>query len=109
MTLALTATDAIGNFWFEKEYSMQTGISSYAEYRDRTQDPYQKVFNDFANDLHAYVLTLDPKQIARIREVSELKFFADMAPNVSFIEEWKEGPAREAARADVLAFLKANS
>ena len=82
LTLVLSAGDAIGNFWFEKEYSMQTGISSYAEYRDKTQDPYQKVFNDFANDLHAYVLTLEPKQITRIREVSELKFFADMAPDV---------------------------
>ena len=81
VTLSLIVTDAIGNFWFEKEYSMQTGISSYAEYRDKTQDPYQKVFNDFANDLHAHVLTLEPKQIARIREVSELKFFGDMAPD----------------------------
>ena len=60
---------------------MQTGISSYAEYRDRTQAPYQKVFNDFANDLHAYVITLDPTTVSRIREVSELLFFADMAPD----------------------------
>jgi len=81
VTLQLWATDAIGNFWFKNEYSMQTGISSYADYRDRSQDPYQKVFNDFANDLHAYVMGLDPKQITRIREVSELKFFADMAPD----------------------------
>jgi hypothetical protein len=85
VTLKLSAHDAIGNFWFARSYSMQTGISSYAEYRDRTQDPYQKVFNEFANDLHAYVLNLEPKQVARIREVSELKFFADMAPN-SFSE-----------------------
>lgn len=81
VTLRLSASDATGFFWFEKSYSMQTGISSYAEYRDRTQDPYQKVFNDFANDLHAHVLTFEPKQIARIREVSELRFFADMAPD----------------------------
>jgi len=81
VTLRLQARDATGRFWFEQSYSMQTGISSYAEYRDRTQDPYQKVFNDFANDLHAHALTLDPKDIARIREVSELQFFADMAPD----------------------------
>lgn len=81
VTLRLVVQDATGQFWFDKEYSTQTGIASYAEYRDRTQDPYQKVFNDFANDLHAHVMTLDPKQIARIREVSELKFFADMAPD----------------------------
>jgi len=81
ITLWLHAMDSTGQFWFEKSYSMQTGISSYAEYRDRTQDPYQKVFNDFANDLHAHALSLEPKQIARIREVSELKFFAEMAPD----------------------------
>lgn len=80
ITVEMQAKDATGRFWFEKSYTMQTGISSYAEYRDRTQDPYQKIFNDFANDLHAYVLTLDPKDISRIRQVSELKFFADMAP-----------------------------
>jgi len=81
IVLSLKAEDATGRFWFEKSYDMQTGISSYAEYRDRTQDPYQKVFNEFANDLHAYVMTIDPKDIERIRQVSELKFFADMAPN----------------------------
>jgi len=80
--LRLSAEDATGRHWFEKTYNMQTGISSYAEYRDRTQDPYQKVFNDFANDLHAYAITIDPRDIARIRQVSELKFFADMVPSV---------------------------
>ncbi|MGI9203637.1 MAG: hypothetical protein ACR2Q3_06485 [Woeseiaceae bacterium] len=80
ITVEMQAQDATGRFWFEKSYTMQTGISSYAEYRDRTQDPYQKIFNDFANDLHAHVMTLDVKDISRIRQVSELKFFADMAP-----------------------------
>jgi hypothetical protein len=81
LELRLKAEDATGRFWFEKSYSMQTGISSYAEYRDRTQDPYQKVFNEFANDLHAHVMTFESKYVARIRDVSELKFFGDMAPN----------------------------
>lgn len=82
IVLRLRADDSTGRHWFEKSYTMQTGISSYAEYRDRTQDPYQKVFNDFANDLHEYVMSVDPKDILRIRQVSELKFFADMAPDV---------------------------
>ncbi len=81
VTLLLRTYDATGHFWFEKSYSMQTGISSYAEYRDRTQDPYQKIFNDFANDLHAHAMSFEPKQIARIREVSELQFFSEMAPD----------------------------
>lgn len=80
VTMVITAEDSLGNEWFESRYAMQTGLASYAEYRDRRDDPYQKVFNDLANDLRAYVSTLDAKQITRMRQASELKFFADMAP-----------------------------
>ena len=81
VTIEVRAEDALGREWFERSYTMQTGITSYAEYRDRSQDPYQKVFNDFANDLRAHALTLTPKEITRIRQASELKFFSDMAPD----------------------------
>jgi hypothetical protein len=80
VTLVITAEDSLGNEWFENKYSTQTGLTSYAEYRDRSSDPYQKIFNDIANDLRAHASLLEPKQIARIRQASELKFFADMAP-----------------------------
>ena len=80
VTIRVKAADTLGNEWFERSYTMQTGIVSYADYRDRSQDPYQKVFNDFANDLRAYALTLTPKEISRIRQAAELKCFADMAP-----------------------------
>lgn len=81
VTLVIKAEDSLGNEWFERSYATQTGLTSYAEYRDRSNDPYQKIFNDIANDLRAYASTLDPKQIERMRQVSELKFFADMAPD----------------------------
>jgi hypothetical protein len=55
---------------------------SYADNRDLTTDPYQKVFNEIANDLRAHAAALSPEEIERIRQVSELKFFADMAPTV---------------------------
>lgn len=78
--LRIRVEDSLGRQWYEREYEMQTGIVSYAEYRDKTQDPYQKVMNDIANDLHTYAATLDPKDIKRMRQVSELRFFGDMAP-----------------------------
>ncbi len=80
VTLKVWAVDSLGSRWYENSYSMQTGLTSFAEYRDRRNDPYQKVFNDIANDLRAYASQLDPQQITRIRQSSELKFFADMAP-----------------------------
>jgi hypothetical protein len=82
VTLRVTAEDAMGRHWYEKEYEMQTGITSYSESRDRTQDPYQKVFNDIANDLRNYAAALTPQDVTRIRQVSELRFFGDMAPDI---------------------------
>lgn len=80
VTLTVKAADVTGREWFENTYSTQTGVRSYSESRDRTQDPYQKIFNDLANDLRSFATTLSAKEVTQIRQTSELKFFADMAP-----------------------------
>ncbi len=80
ITLNITVGDARGEVWYRKPYSTQTGVSSYSINRDRRKDPYQKVFNDIANDLRTHVATMSPKSIATIQQVSELQFFADMSP-----------------------------
>ncbi len=81
ITLNITVGDAHGKVWYHKPYSTQTGVSSYSLNRDRREDPYQKVFNDIANDLSAHVASMSPKAIRSIQQVSELQFFADMSPN----------------------------
>ena len=78
--LHVRVEDAAGRHWFTKSYETQTGVTSYSERRDRRLDPYQKVFNDVSNDLYAYAEALPPKQLQQTRQISELKFFADMAP-----------------------------
>ena len=80
ITLQVSIRDARGVPWFSKDYSTQTGVSSYSVNRDRRQDPYQKIFNDIANDLRAHVAQMESKAITDIRNVSELQFFADMSP-----------------------------
>ena len=80
ITLDVSIDDARGRHWYTESYSTQTGISSYSENRDRREDPYQKVFNDIANDLREYVRKLPPETIREVRQVSELSFFADMSP-----------------------------
>jgi len=79
-TLRIKVEDAMGNHWYQKSYETQTGISSYDEYRDRINDPYQNVFNDIANDLREFVAEIPIKRVKQIREVSELQFFGVMAP-----------------------------
>jgi hypothetical protein len=80
VTLQVSVEDAQGRHWYTRSYETQTGLSSYSQNRDRRLDPYQKVFNDIANDLRAYVQTLPSKTVHQVRQVSELKFFADMSP-----------------------------
>lgn len=72
--------DASGREWFTKLYETQTGLSSYSVNRDRRLDPYQKVYNDLANDLYAHASDLPRDEVRRLRQISELKFFSDMSP-----------------------------
>jgi hypothetical protein len=76
----ISVDDAAGRHWFDKSYEAQTGLTSYSDRRDRRRDPYQKVFNDIANDLQLYVAGLPARQLKLTRQVSELQFFADMSP-----------------------------
>jgi len=78
--LAVSVYDAAGRHWFSRSYEAQTGLTSYSKRRDRRRDPYQKVFNDFANDLHQYATELPPRQLQQTRQIAELKFFRDMSP-----------------------------
>lgn len=88
--MQVSVHDATGRHWYSETYTAQTGVSSYSERRDRSLDPYQKVFNDIANDLQAYVAAMPPKDVSQVRQVSELQFFADMAP-VAFGEHLSTG------------------
>lgn len=76
----VAVSDTSGQHWFTRTYKTQTGISSYSERRDRRLDPYQKIFNDIANDVKAHADTLAPERVVRLQQISELKFFADMSP-----------------------------
>ena len=80
VTLDIRVEDAAGRHWYDRTYKTQTGVTSFSDRRDRRLDPYQKVFNDIANDLHAFATGLPPKQLEQTRQVSELRFFADMSP-----------------------------
>jgi hypothetical protein len=77
--IELSVSDASGLHWFTRSYETQTGLTSYSKRRDRRRDPYQKVFNDFANDLQQYVAAMPPQQLQRVRQISELRFFRDMS------------------------------
>lgn len=80
VSVDVSVDDATGRHWFSRSYETQTGLTSYSDRRDRRLDPYQKIFNDIANDLHDFAEQMPHKSLEQTRQISELQFFADMSP-----------------------------
>jgi hypothetical protein len=78
--LRVGAWDATGREWFNKTYETKVPEKAYSKYRDRSQDPYQNLYNSIANDLLAARQKLPAKELNNIRQVAELRFGADLVP-----------------------------
>lgn len=89
----LFAVDVTGRRWFERRYRTRTDRDDYAPQRNRVMDPYQNIFNEFANDLFTAYQALDADEVATLRTASRIKFYADMAPTVfgDYVEQDRDG------------------
>jgi hypothetical protein len=80
LKLAVTAVDATGRVWLQKEYSGAADTRAYKDVVAKPKDPFENIYNTLANDLLAARNTLTSAQRMQIREVSDLRFAADLAP-----------------------------
>ena len=87
--LRVGAWDSTGQEWLNKTYKTKVPEKAYSQYRDRTQDPYQNVYNEIANDLLATREKRSEKQLGNIRTVTEMRFAADLIP-AAFDEHLEE-------------------
>ncbi len=78
--LRIGAWDATGKEWLNKSYDTRIPEKAYSQYRDRTRDPYQNVYNKIANDLLAKREALSEEKLETIRTVTELRFAAALVP-----------------------------
>ena len=69
--------DSKGDVWIEKTYQDQASKFSY---RGPKEDPFQDLYNDFANDFLQYREKLSEPEIASIRMVSNLRFAQNLSP-----------------------------
>lgn len=74
------AWDATGREWFNRTYETTVPEKAYSKYRDKSQDPYQNVYNSIANDLLAARQKLPARDLANVRQVGELRFAANLVP-----------------------------
>lgn len=78
--LRVGAWDSTGKEWLNKKYKARVPEKAYSKYRDMSEDPYQNIYNEIANDLLAKRRAMSEKQLTTIRQVAELRFAADLVP-----------------------------
>jgi hypothetical protein len=83
LELEITARDAAGRLWLNgKRYKGDADIGSYkTDAALKARDPFQNIYANIANDLLAARDALDANALREIRQVAQLSFGADLAPD----------------------------
>lgn len=84
LELQITARDAAGRVWIDgKRYEGLADVGSYkTDAALAARDPFQNVYAAIANDLLAARKQLDAAALREVRQVTQLQFGADLAPEV---------------------------
>ncbi len=95
LSLTITAKDSTGNRWFERTYRTEVTRRDYTDLEGK-QNPheiYQGMYNRNANDLYRYRKRINDEQLTTIRNTSELKYAAKLAPDIyqDYIADNKKG------------------
>ena len=78
LAVSVTATDASGRVWLTQTY--EDNASKYA-YQSIKEDPFQDLYNNIANDLVAQYQTRSANEINAVKQIAQLSFAADLAPD----------------------------
>jgi len=80
LELDVTVSDVTGRLWFRKQYQAEADTRAYKDVVSRPRDPFLNLYNTLANDMLAARGKLSREQLVQLREISGLRFAADLAP-----------------------------
>jgi hypothetical protein len=86
LKLEITALDATGKEWFNRDYKESVEVEAYQKRNAGKGEMFQSLYNTIANDLAEFRRSLTTRDITTIRRVAELRFAADLAPD-SFADD----------------------
>lgn len=84
LVLRIEAHDSSGQRWLSEKYKQEADPGAYqdpSQVATLRDDPFRGVYNQIANDLLAERRKLDPEELRTLRQISELQFAADLAPD----------------------------
>ena len=84
LQLKISVADSTGTQWFENTYLTKVTRQDYTRLEDKNDlaEIYQGMYNRIANDIYRYRKKIDGKQLTTIRNTSELKYAANLAPEI---------------------------
>jgi len=82
LVVRIVVADSSGRVWRDKKYKEDANDLAYRDGDDRVEveDPYQDLYNRIANDMLEYREKLTPDEIRELRDITHLKFAADLVP-----------------------------
>lgn len=80
LELEITALDASGRQWLNRTYAADIEPQAYRQGNTRNGEAFQSLYNAVANDLAKVRQSLSAADNVTIRQVAELRFAADLAP-----------------------------
>jgi hypothetical protein len=81
LTVKVTVTDAANDQWYTRSYTDKLSQYAYDPTLRQKQEPFQRLYNDIANDMERYVRRVEPNEREKLRIVSKLRFAQRFAPN----------------------------
>lgn len=83
LRLRVSVFDASGVRWFRRIYTEHVGAEVHGDNAIGVNDPFDSLYNRIANDMLAHVhQNLDANRVAGIRQVADLQFGNEFAPEV---------------------------
>jgi len=99
LVVEIEAEDSTGRTWFKRKYKQPADWRSYND-EGFYEDPFYELYNRIANDLLAHRVQLQRKRITEIRQVAQLRFASDMAPEVfaDYLKQKRNGKRFQVSR-----------
>ena len=80
LALDIRAADSTGREWLDRRYRADANPLIYQSTQGGTSDPFQSLYNEISNDLLKIRQKMHAGRLRNIRQVSRLRFAADLAP-----------------------------
>lgn len=93
LKLDIEVRDTSGRQWFARRYEHVAGKYAYDRRLKNLGDPFQNLFTQIANDVLREREKLTDEQAMRLRQISELRFARDFAPEAfsSYVSADRKG------------------